>query len=131
LESLEWSEKLAGINNQQAQSSIFMKTQDSGSLSGTAAGQKLLTAQEVAALLRLPLSTVYHLAKIGDLPAVQFGRTWRFPSREIAALTESKPAKARILVVDDDEARQPIGCAERITNAAEPTITTRQKTPTG
>jgi excisionase family DNA binding protein len=97
-----------------------MKTPDSGSLPVTAAAQSLLTAQEVAALLRLPLSTVYHLAKTGDLPAVQFGRTWRFPAREIAARTESKPAKAL-----------PGGqCAEPITNPVEPTVTTRQKTPT-
>ena len=71
---------------------------------GAAATQKFLTAREVGGLLRLPLSTVYHLAKTGDLPAVQFGRTWRFPALEIAALAGRKPAKARILVVDDDDA---------------------------
>ena len=41
----------------------------------------LLTAEEVSSWLRLPLSTVYHLAKTGALPAIQLGRSWRF-SRE-------------------------------------------------
>ena len=38
----------------------------------------VLTAAEVAELLQLPLSTVYHLARTGQLPASQLGRTWRF-----------------------------------------------------
>ena len=44
----------------------------------------VLTAREVAALLQLPVSTVYYLARWGDLPARRFGRTWRFfrPSLE-------------------------------------------------
>lgn len=63
--------------------------------------QKLLTAKEVAVKLRLPLSTVYHLAKAGVLPAVQLGRTWRFPADDITALAEQR-LRARVLVVDDD-----------------------------
>lgn len=63
---------------------------------------EFLTAEEVRTRLRLPLSTVYHLAKTGYLPAIQLGRTWRFPAREIDELTGRKPATARILVVDDD-----------------------------
>jgi excisionase family DNA binding protein len=38
-----------------------------------------MTAQEVADLLRMPTSTVYELARRGELPARRFGRTWRFP----------------------------------------------------
>jgi excisionase family DNA binding protein len=37
-----------------------------------------MTAQEVADLLRMPTSTVYELARRGELPARRFGRTWRF-----------------------------------------------------
>lgn len=38
----------------------------------------VMTAQEVADLLALPVSTVYHLARGGQLPASRLGRTWRF-----------------------------------------------------
>jgi excisionase family DNA binding protein len=39
---------------------------------------EVMTAREVAALLRMPMSTVYELARKGVLPARQLGRTWRF-----------------------------------------------------
>jgi excisionase family DNA binding protein len=37
-----------------------------------------MTAGEVADLLHLPVSTVYYLARRGEIPAHRFGRTWRF-----------------------------------------------------
>jgi excisionase family DNA binding protein len=37
-----------------------------------------MTATEVADLLHLPVSTVYYLARRGELPARRLGRTWRF-----------------------------------------------------
>jgi excisionase family DNA binding protein len=64
--------------------------------------QEFLTAQEVSERLRLPLSTVYYLAKSGDLPAVHLGRSWRFPCAAVAALGERNFKSARVLVVDDD-----------------------------
>lgn len=39
---------------------------------------EVMTAAEVAELLHLPVSTVYYLARRGDLPARRLGRTWRF-----------------------------------------------------
>ena len=39
---------------------------------------EVMTAREVADLLRLPTSTVYELARKGVLPASRLGRTWRF-----------------------------------------------------
>lgn len=39
---------------------------------------EVMTASEVADLLHLPLSTVYYLARRGELPARRLGRTWRF-----------------------------------------------------
>jgi len=39
---------------------------------------EVLTAREVAELLALPVSTVYELARRGELPACRLGRTWRF-----------------------------------------------------
>ena len=78
---------------------------------------ELLTAEEVGQRLRLPLSTVYHLAKTGKLPAVQFGRSWRFPAASIERLGGAPPS-LRVLVVDDDavtrslvsSALEPCGC---------------------
>ena len=40
--------------------------------------EDVMTAGEVAELLALPVSTVYHLARQGPLPACRLGRTWRF-----------------------------------------------------
>ena len=39
---------------------------------------EVMTASEVADLLHLPVSTVYYLARRGELPACRLGRTWRF-----------------------------------------------------
>ena len=39
---------------------------------------EVMTAREVAELLRMPTSTVYELARRGVLPASRLGRTWRF-----------------------------------------------------
>jgi len=63
---------------------------------------EIRTAEEVSLRLRLPLSTVYYLAKTGALPGFQLGRSWRFYSNELDRLAQSKPAKPLILVVDDD-----------------------------
>ena len=69
---------------------------------GNSGEPKLLTAKEVAALLRMPASTVYHLAKTGRLPAAHIGRSLRFRSTDIEALLSGRPATHRILIVDDD-----------------------------
>ncbi|MBV9817288.1 MAG: helix-turn-helix domain-containing protein [Solirubrobacterales bacterium] len=39
---------------------------------------EVMTAGEVAELLHLPVSTVYYLARRGEIPACRLGRTWRF-----------------------------------------------------
>lgn len=39
---------------------------------------EVLTAREVANLLKMPVSTIYQLARRGELPASRLGRTWRF-----------------------------------------------------
>jgi len=38
----------------------------------------VMTASEVAELLHLPVSTVYYLARRGEIPACRLGRAWRF-----------------------------------------------------
>jgi excisionase family DNA binding protein len=39
---------------------------------------EVMTAREVAELLKIPVSTLYQLARRGELPASRLGRTWRF-----------------------------------------------------
>jgi excisionase family DNA binding protein len=39
---------------------------------------EVLTIQDVAAYLKLPLSTVYRLVGRGELPGQKMGRQWRF-----------------------------------------------------
>jgi excisionase family DNA binding protein len=46
---------------------------------------QLLTAREVADLLRLPVSTVYELARTGRLPYLRIGRAMRFSQRDLEA----------------------------------------------
>jgi excisionase family DNA binding protein len=63
------------------------------------ADSELLTASEVGERLRLPLSTVYYLAKEGKLRGFRIGRAWRFPVTEIHRLREVQAP--RVLIVDD------------------------------
>jgi len=51
--------------------------------------EEVMTAGEVAELLHLPVSTVYYLARRGDIPACRLGRTWRFVRPRIEALLGS------------------------------------------
>jgi excisionase family DNA binding protein len=46
---------------------------------------QLLTAEEVAELLRLPASTIYELARTGRLPHLKIGRALRFSQRDLEA----------------------------------------------
>ena len=39
----------------------------------------VMTAAEVADVLQLQVSTVYYLARRGELPGQRLGRAWRFP----------------------------------------------------
>lgn len=43
----------------------------------------VMTAAEVAALLAIPQSTVYYLARTGQLPCARLGRTIRFLRQDI------------------------------------------------
>jgi excisionase family DNA binding protein len=46
--------------------------------SGFLTRDEVMTAREVAELLRMPTSTVCELARKGVLPASRLGRKWRF-----------------------------------------------------
>jgi excisionase family DNA binding protein len=45
--------------------------------------RQLLTAEEVAELLRLPVSTIYDLARTGRLPHLRIGRALRFSRADL------------------------------------------------
>lgn len=44
---------------------------------------EILTVLDVARFLRVPKSTVYKLARLGELPASKIGKHWRFLRRDI------------------------------------------------
>lgn len=48
-----------------------------------AADSEILTVMDVARFLRVPKSTVYKLARVGELPASKIGKHWRFLRRDI------------------------------------------------
>jgi excisionase family DNA binding protein len=58
----------------------LIRERESGSLAAThvLTRDEVMTAREVAELLKMPVSTIYQLARRGELPASRLGRTWRF-----------------------------------------------------
>jgi excisionase family DNA binding protein len=49
-----------------------------------------LTLEEAAKHLKIGKSTIYRLAREGDLPAHRMGRVWRFDAEELDAWVKSK-----------------------------------------
>lgn len=43
----------------------------------------ILTVAEVAQFLRVPKSTVYKLARLGQIPASKIGKHWRFLRKDL------------------------------------------------
>ena len=66
---------------------------------------EVLTIKDVAAYLKLPVSTVYRLAERRDLPGHKVGRQWRFHKSVLDDWFRQHAASARsiVLVVDDEE----------------------------
>lgn len=55
---------------------------------------EILTVMEVATFLRVPKSTVYKLARVGELPASKIGKHWRFLRRDIHEWMHSRSKQA-------------------------------------
>ena len=53
--------------------------------------QEIMTIEEVAGYLRIPVSTVYRLAQQGRIPASKVGRQWRFSRRALERWIEAVP----------------------------------------
>ena len=49
----------------------------------TSSDSEILTVLDVARFLRVSKSTVYKLARLGQLPASKIGKHWRFLRRDI------------------------------------------------
>ena len=62
----------------------------------------LMTSKEVAEYLRLPLPTVYYLAKNGELPSFQVGSRWRFRRHESERIKDPAPESPPLVLVLDD-----------------------------
>jgi excisionase family DNA binding protein len=58
----------------------------------TTATPDMMTANEVAAFLRLSPRTVRRLLRVGELPGVQVGRQWRVAAGELDARLLSSAA---------------------------------------
>ncbi len=56
--------------------------------------EPLWTAEDVAAFLRVSLSMVYKLRRMGTLPAVRVGALFRFEPDRVRAFTRTDPARA-------------------------------------
>jgi excisionase family DNA binding protein len=57
----------------------------------------ILTAREVAAYLRLTITTVYNLAASGELPGFKIGKSWRFAEGEVLGrIAAAKPAEKHV-----------------------------------
>jgi excisionase family DNA binding protein len=64
--------------NNEASAATVISSEGSGARDG-----EILTVMEVARFLRVPKSTVYKLARVGELPASKIGKHWRFLRRDI------------------------------------------------
>ncbi len=66
---------------------------------------EILTIRDVAAYLKLPVSTVYRLAERRELPGHKVGRQWRFHKSILDDWFRQHAATVRvnILVVDDED----------------------------
>ena len=51
-----------------------------------------LTLDELARYLKKGRSTLYHMARSGQLPSQKVGRTWRFDQEEVDRWIKSKKA---------------------------------------
>jgi len=59
-------------------------------------GQSLLTARQVQTMFGVDRSTVYRMAEDGRLPAIKFGRQWRFRPDEIERFLVASPGTATL-----------------------------------
>jgi len=62
---------------------------------------EIMTIEEVARYLRIPVSTVYRLAQKGRIPANKVGRQWRFSRRALERWIETYPPSNNAVMIED------------------------------
>ena len=86
------TEYLAGVRSIQEAldaTGVRRKTKDRGSQSV----KNVLTVAEVSHYLRVHTTTIYRLARKGDLPAFRLGDTWRFNIEDVDTWRLRRAAK--------------------------------------
>ena len=58
--------------------------------------KEVITPNEVAALLRIHVKTVYRLAEEGQIPGKKIGRSWRFLKSSVLELISSDEEEAAV-----------------------------------
>ena len=61
----------------------------------------LVDAAELARIVGLPEASVRRLARKGELPALRFGRLWRFDVDRVMAALEQQPAGTAVLTIPE------------------------------
>ncbi len=94
-----WSESQLKFPSGYADTSLVMNSDvsaETATQSETDATRdgEILTVMEVARFLRVPKSTVYKLARGGELPASKIGKHWRFLRRDIHEWMHSRSKQA-------------------------------------
>ncbi len=56
----------------------------------------IMTSQEVAKYLRIPIRTLYKLCQEGKIPATKVGRHWRFRKDMLDRWFDKKPSFGRM-----------------------------------
>ncbi len=51
---------------------------------------ELLTPEEVAEYLKVPVETIWRWCRNGDIPAIKIGKYWRIPEDELRAFIKAK-----------------------------------------
>jgi len=46
-------------------------------------GQRIMSVKEISECLKIPASTIYHLAKMGKIRGVKYGKHWRFLEEDV------------------------------------------------
>jgi excisionase family DNA binding protein len=95
----KWSGSQLKFPSGYADTSLVMNSDvsaETGTQSETDATRdgEILTVMEVARFLRVPKSTVYKLARGGELPASKIGKHWRFLRRDIHEWMHSRSKQA-------------------------------------
>jgi excisionase family DNA binding protein len=77
------ADRVTAMTEAESARTMEPQTVDSSSDGATESYGEILTVTDVARFLRVPKSTVYKLARLGELPASKIGKHWRFLRRDI------------------------------------------------